>query len=267
VFLAGWIDRHLAPDAVVACNDVGALRFLGKRRVLDLEGIVSPEGLRWSSAGEGSLFALLARERPDYVALYPGWFTDTFEAGAVHVAQVGRIVVQTLSGGPYMVVGKLDADVMASGHAPPESAAGAPIVDDLDVSDLDAEAAHAYAFDDTMPAAARANGVFSGTTDGGAKVVDNGRRHHAFERFRVARGAALIGRFGPSEAVARIGVLFDGKPAGELTLPIVAERRWHEARIPLPPGEGPVEVTLVAEDENPGPKGGWVSAHWWAVGS
>lgn len=37
-----WFDRHAAPEAVIATPDIGAIGFYGRRRVVDLGGLVTP---------------------------------------------------------------------------------------------------------------------------------------------------------------------------------------------------------------------------------
>src|SRR5207247_5803449 len=38
-----WFDRHTPPDAVIATPDIGAIGYFGRRRVIDLAGLVTPE--------------------------------------------------------------------------------------------------------------------------------------------------------------------------------------------------------------------------------
>jgi hypothetical protein len=38
-----WFDQHAEPDAVIAAPDIGALGYFGRRRVVDLAGLVTPE--------------------------------------------------------------------------------------------------------------------------------------------------------------------------------------------------------------------------------
>ncbi|HEY6195969.1 MAG TPA: hypothetical protein VI504_13085, partial [Candidatus Eisenbacteria bacterium] len=38
-----WFDLHAEPDAVIAAPDIGALGYYGRRRVMDLAGLVTPE--------------------------------------------------------------------------------------------------------------------------------------------------------------------------------------------------------------------------------
>ena len=37
-----WFDRHAAPEAVIATPDIGAIGYYGRRRVVDLAGLVTP---------------------------------------------------------------------------------------------------------------------------------------------------------------------------------------------------------------------------------
>jgi hypothetical protein len=68
--VARWLSGRLSPDAVLAVNDVGALKFLLPNRVLDLAGIIHPE----ARAIGASRF--LETHRPDYLVIFPSWFPD-----------------------------------------------------------------------------------------------------------------------------------------------------------------------------------------------
>ncbi len=41
---ARWIAQNTPPEALVAAHDIGALGYFGQRRLLDLAGLVSPDG-------------------------------------------------------------------------------------------------------------------------------------------------------------------------------------------------------------------------------
>jgi len=78
VRLARWLQPRLPPAAVLAVDDIGALKFLLPNRVLDLAGIVSPRVhayARRSAARTGSfcpgVLAFVRDERPDYLAIFP----------------------------------------------------------------------------------------------------------------------------------------------------------------------------------------------------
>ena len=106
--LADWIREHTPSDARIALNDAGAIPYLSQRTVLDLEGIVSPESLRWSLAGEGSVFTLLRQQKPDFIAIFPEWFPTMAKASLFKVVARAHLDKQTISGGPEMVVALLD---------------------------------------------------------------------------------------------------------------------------------------------------------------
>lgn len=264
-----WLATHAPPDATIATNDIGGIAYLGGRRVLDLEGIASAEALPAALAGEGSVWALVRRLRPDAIVAMPAWYPTMFGTGVLSPTM--RVVLErrTIAGGPYMVLAHVVEPLAATADRPPVDAGGAEVLDVLDVSDLAEEAAHAYAFDDEPPWSGRANIVISGEI-GGATVVDNARRHPRWESFTVRRGAAdgrLVGRFGPSDGAARIAVLVDGKLAGRIELPRVADGTWVEAGVPLPGGAAPARVDVVPEDLPPGPFGGWTVGRWWSLGA
>jgi hypothetical protein len=78
VRLARWLAARLPPEATLAVDDIGALKFLLPNRVLDLAGIVSPQVhayARRSAAATGSfcpgVLAFVRERRPDYLAIFP----------------------------------------------------------------------------------------------------------------------------------------------------------------------------------------------------
>jgi arabinofuranosyltransferase len=48
VRLGRWVNAHLAPDAIVAVNDAGAIRYFGRRTTIDLLGLNHHEVLMTS---------------------------------------------------------------------------------------------------------------------------------------------------------------------------------------------------------------------------
>jgi hypothetical protein len=81
VALARWLAPRLPAEAVLAVNDIGALKYLLPNRVVDLASIATPEigrevrqmaagGIPWNDA----LLAAMERRRPDYVVVFPSWF-------------------------------------------------------------------------------------------------------------------------------------------------------------------------------------------------
>jgi hypothetical protein len=83
VKIARWLGERVPPQALLAVNDIGAIKFLLPNPVLDLAGIANPEirgevsqimaatGLPWQSA----MAEAIARRRPDYVVVFPKWLS------------------------------------------------------------------------------------------------------------------------------------------------------------------------------------------------
>lgn len=83
VKIALWLRDRVPPHALLAVNDIGAIKFLLPNPVLDLAGIANPEirgevsqimaatGLPWQNA----MAEAIARRRPDYVVVFPKWLS------------------------------------------------------------------------------------------------------------------------------------------------------------------------------------------------
>lgn len=97
VRIARWLAPRLPPEAVLAVNDIGAIKYLLPNRIVDLVGIASPElrhemrdairaGANWNQA----LVDAVARRQPDYLVVFPTWVPGL-------VRQPGYRPVYTLS--------------------------------------------------------------------------------------------------------------------------------------------------------------------------
>jgi MFS family permease len=74
-----WAAQHLPPDASIASREVGGIGFFGQRRVVDLGGTISSEGisyLRRSGSLDTNLLAYLEKTQPSHLAIRPGDFPD-----------------------------------------------------------------------------------------------------------------------------------------------------------------------------------------------
>ena len=98
-----WIAANLPPDAVVAVNDVGALAFFGGHRVLDLEGLVSPEVLPYRQYPDrGS--RVVRDMKPDYLVIFPAWYPDLIASGEVSEFHRVGITGNVISAGDTLVM-------------------------------------------------------------------------------------------------------------------------------------------------------------------
>jgi hypothetical protein len=65
---AQWLEGRLNPDAILAVNDIGAIKYILPNRVVDLAGIVSPE------VRELGHNRFLDFHQPDFLVVFPRWF-------------------------------------------------------------------------------------------------------------------------------------------------------------------------------------------------
>ncbi len=90
VRMARWLAPRLPEGAVLAVNDIGALKFfLPEHRILDLAGIAHPEvGRRMDEARRRGLdprrgiLEFLEQTRPDFLVIFPSWFPGLATAGS-----------------------------------------------------------------------------------------------------------------------------------------------------------------------------------------
>jgi len=133
VAAARWLAERLPPDALVAVQDAGALKYHLPNPVLDLTGIVNPEilphlrGADW----ERELYGYLAARRPAYLVVFPEYYPRLVTAPGFrrvrsfpvrdNVALAGDelVVFATPWTGPW---GLREGDPAASASPPP----GAP---------------------------------------------------------------------------------------------------------------------------------------------
>ena len=97
VRLARWLTPRLAPEALLAVADVGAMKYLLPNRLIDLGALVTPE-LHAELRREGdlppeeALARFLARRGVDFVAVYPR-FLPAFERDPARFAPLVRLAI------------------------------------------------------------------------------------------------------------------------------------------------------------------------------
>jgi arabinofuranosyltransferase len=111
VAVARWLAPRLPPEAVLAVNDIGAIKYLLPNRIVDLVGIASPElrletaaavraGVPWTEA----MLAALEKRRPDYLVIFPEWFPGLAEDPRFRPLHVVTIPDNVTMGGDQLVV-------------------------------------------------------------------------------------------------------------------------------------------------------------------
>lgn len=109
VRMARWLAERLPPEAVVAVNDIGALKYFLPNPILDLAGIVNPEVRREARAAAGGrqegIGRFLERHRPDYLVVFPSWFPQLGEEGSPFRPVYGLEIPDNITmGGDRLVV-------------------------------------------------------------------------------------------------------------------------------------------------------------------
>jgi hypothetical protein len=81
VKMARWLGDHLSPEALLAVNDIGALKYFLPNPMVDLAGIVNPEiqkalqgAMERKTPWQDEMREILAEHRPDYLIVFPEWF-------------------------------------------------------------------------------------------------------------------------------------------------------------------------------------------------
>jgi hypothetical protein len=65
VVIGEWLRDHTAPEAVVAVPDIGAIGYISRREILDLNGLVTPELIPYKRNKEVNRF--LEENPPDFI--------------------------------------------------------------------------------------------------------------------------------------------------------------------------------------------------------
>ncbi|WP_437590961.1 hypothetical protein [Sorangium sp. So ce1000] len=273
VWLGRWAAQHLPEDARIGVNDTGALAYFSGRRTFDVVGLTTEGEARYWVAGAGSRFEhyekLPPERRPTHFIVYPHWMACAPVLGRELVD--ATVEDQTILGGTTMIAYEARWDLLGSGALPVRSVPGERILDELDVSDLESEAAHAYALD---PLADQRNAAISlaapessapGELDATRpEIADGGRYHRTADRF-VAHLAAppaearLVLRVASDDG-AELAVSVAGEEIGTVDVP---RGPWVERALPLPATRlsTPTPIAIA-------PRGGaeFHAFHYWIAG-
>ncbi|MCP4357192.1 MAG: hypothetical protein GY796_04130 [Chloroflexi bacterium] len=88
VALGEWLAENTAADALIAVDDIGAITFLSERKIVDMNGLVSPEV--WPAVRQPvgllrdtELTRILSPLQPDYIVAFPLWHWEISQNTAV----------------------------------------------------------------------------------------------------------------------------------------------------------------------------------------
>ncbi|MBX3192560.1 MAG: hypothetical protein KF819_36585 [Labilithrix sp.] len=259
--LGRWADANLPRDARIGVNDTGAIAYFGNRRTFDVVGLTTPsEGRHWV-AGAASRLEHYERMRktspaslPTHFIVYPEWMSCDPVLG--RTLQEAVVTDSSILGGQTMRAYEARWDHLGTGDAP-WTRHGA-ILDDVDVADLESEAAHAYQL---LGAREGEQEAEESNAPDGSIVVDGGRTKRTRDRFvaRVtgSRGARLIGRVRASGSTV-LHVHAAGREIAALTL---EAGPWTEieADVPASAASENTPFEIIADGAT------FTSFHWWLV--
>ncbi len=112
VRIAEWVSKNVGRNETIAVNDIGAIIYLNKNRVIDMAGLVTPEILKfreytWDDNLD-SLNSLLKKNNVSYIIIYDHWFTEYLARHSDELEFVTSAVLEdnTICGGEEMKVYK-----------------------------------------------------------------------------------------------------------------------------------------------------------------
>jgi hypothetical protein len=230
VELGKWAAASLPARATIGVNDAGAIAFFSGKPTFDVVGLTTRGEARYWVAGAGSRFEHYERlprsALPSHFIVYPGWFALPSLLGPCLSER--RVEGATILGGTVMVACVADYTSLGSGKLPILASTTGALLDELDVADLESEAAHGYVLGWTN---AQDNVVVQDVD-----VVDGGRARRLGDSFwlGVEGGGALVLRLGaeqPSELTIRV----DGVALESLS---VMRGPFQELRVAIPASLG-----------------------------
>ena len=71
-----WIEAHTPQQAIIAAHDIGAIAFYGKRKILDMVGLITPELIPHIKQEKFEVFLeqYLAQKEVSYIVVLTSWF-------------------------------------------------------------------------------------------------------------------------------------------------------------------------------------------------
>ena len=107
VRMGRWVEMNLPRDAVVAASDVGAIAYFSGRRIIDTDGLVTPEIIPYfkTLGREEGVFRYLEKTKPDFVIAFHKEFQFLTSRSEIFIPVYSlRVSQNTILGGDRMVV-------------------------------------------------------------------------------------------------------------------------------------------------------------------
>jgi hypothetical protein len=105
VAIGRWVNENLPADAVLAINDVGAIKYFSQRRIVDVTGLLTPELIPYTRAGRKMDY--LRAVSPDYLIVYDSWFLEARQWPGFQPVREFRLDQNTIAGADTVRVYKV----------------------------------------------------------------------------------------------------------------------------------------------------------------
>ncbi|HEY6081613.1 MAG TPA: hypothetical protein VIW29_22515 [Polyangiaceae bacterium] len=260
-------DVHPQPRRVLV-GDAGAIPYVSDVPALDIIGLGGFKGLPFAratrqhvGAGIELLERLRSSERPDILAIYPGWWGDF---PLWFGKRIGEVPVRgnVICGGASKVLYRPRWESLDRSEQPVSLLAGERRRDGVDMVDLVSEKAHGYALSSgqvgfvLMKMLPNPSQPRLDLWDAGRIVPGGVRESFTLSGLDPTRPVTLIVRAAPTE---KLRLTVEGDPNLEKQVELPARDGWLEQRIELGvPGVSRLPLRLVTDAEH-------VFFHVWAV--
>ena len=261
------LDQHLTAGALirqdpglqskrVLVGDAGAIPYASDVPALDVIGLGGYRGLPFARATRTNIAAAVelieripAAERPDLLAIYPGWWSDF---PLWFGTRVGEVPVRgnVICGGASKVLYRPRWEPLDHSGVPFSLVAGERILDSVDQADLVSEKEHGYKLSQKhigfvfMKLLANPARPGEDLWDATRLVPPGVSESFRLRNLAIDKPFELIIRSAPT-AASEFDVSVSGKVVGHVRL--TAKDGWEETRVVLPaPGATEISVELGA---------------------
>lgn len=116
VNIANWVNKNLPDEKIIAVNDIGAITYITERKIVDMEGLVTPEMLKFRRLRledqDPHVMRFLKDNGVNYLIIYPEWYKYLMKyySSALDKVYSAKLENNTICGGIEMFVFKINWD-------------------------------------------------------------------------------------------------------------------------------------------------------------
>ncbi|RPI19643.1 MAG: hypothetical protein EHM58_01180 [Ignavibacteriae bacterium] len=112
--VARWVEKNLPEEKIIALNDIGAISYITDKRIIDMEGLVTPDILKirkTEPANQSKNFIKYLKDNDvNYLIIYPSWYKSLMQdySYAFDTVYSARVENGTILGDIEMFVFKIN---------------------------------------------------------------------------------------------------------------------------------------------------------------